>query len=86
MFIIAEIQCVLTALSLSAMITNGEMKGGGSYYIISRSVGPELGGAIGVVCAQKEVHSFVVVLCGLFRWSYFLCSCFLYHPQPQHIS
>lgn len=49
MFTIAEIQCILTALSLSAMITNGEMKGGGSYYIISRSVGPELGGAIGVV-------------------------------------
>lgn len=37
----------MTALSLSALISNGEMRGGGAYYIISRAVGPELGGAIG---------------------------------------
>ena len=30
-------------MSLSAIISNGEMKGGGSYYLISRTTGPELG-------------------------------------------
>lgn len=48
MFIIGTAQTTLTALSMSALISNGVMRGGGGYYIISRAVGPELGGAIGV--------------------------------------
>lgn len=48
-FAIAETLCILTVLSLSAIITNGDMAGGGSYYMISRSLGPEFGGAIGIL-------------------------------------
>lgn len=51
LIIIAVANCisVLTSISLSAIATNLKVKGGGDYYLISRTLGVEFGGALGLV-------------------------------------
>lgn len=47
--LLANLISVLTSLSLAAVATNLKVRGGGDYYLISRTLGIEFGGAIGLV-------------------------------------
>ena len=62
--LIAKIITTLTGLSLSAIATNTRVKGGGAYYLISRSLGVEFGGAIGVVFFLAQAISVAMYVVG----------------------
>jgi amino acid transporter len=54
---IAEVISLLTAISMSAIATNTPVAGGGAYFLISRALGPQFGGAIGLALFLAQALS-----------------------------
>ncbi|CAG0914294.1 unnamed protein product [Notodromas monacha] len=55
---------LLTAVSLSAVTTNGAIPAGGPYYIISRGLGPQVGGAVGILFYLGTTIAGAMYVCG----------------------
>ncbi len=56
---------LFTGFSISAIATNTEVKSGGAYFLISRSLGPEFGGAIGLALYLAQALSVPFYILGL---------------------
>ena len=55
---------LLTGLSLSSIATSMQVKAGGNYYLISRSLGLEIGGAIGIPLYLSQAISVAFYIIG----------------------
>ncbi|MEQ2260733.1 hypothetical protein XENORESO_000754, partial [Xenotaenia resolanae] len=60
----ASVVTTITGLSTSAIATNGFVRGGGAYYLISRSLGPEFGGSIGLIFAFANAVAVAMYVVG----------------------
>jgi solute carrier family 12 sodium/potassium/chloride transporter 2 len=54
----------MTAISMCTICTNGYVKGGGLYFLISRSLGAEIGGAIGMIFALANAIAAAMYIVG----------------------
>ena len=63
--LLANLITLLTSLSLSAVATNSHVGVGGAYYMISRSLGLEIGGAIGFPLFISQALSVTLYAFGL---------------------
>ena len=54
----------LTALSIGAISSNMRLRGGGAYFMISRVLGPDFGGAIGIALFFAQALSIPFYILG----------------------
>lgn len=62
--VLAHIITISTALSMASITTNMEVEGGGAYFLISRSLGLEIGGSIGIPLYLSQVISVALYILG----------------------
>lgn len=75
--VISETVAFLTALSLSAVVTNGKVESGGIYFLISRALGPVAGFTIGMqffisntISVALYLLGFAEAFCNIFSLSF----------------
>lgn len=64
LLLLAYLINLLTVFSLSAIATNGQVRGGGAYYLISRTLGPEFGGSIGILFCLSQAMTAAINIIG----------------------
>ncbi len=68
----AEAIVGLTAVSMAAIATNTPVKGGGAYFLISRTLGPQFGGAIGLALYLAQALSVPFYILGFVQSAVFV--------------
>src|SRR5574342_851412 len=69
---LSSLLILITSLSMTSIVSNMKMRGGGAYYLISRSLGVEFGSAVGVLqcitqlcCVALCVSGFAQSICDM---------------------
>jgi len=78
---VAHVISISTGLSVSSIATDKKVKAGGTYYIISRSLGLPIGGTLGLALFVGLSFSVSLYLIG---FAFLVCLLFVYQHQYVH--
>uniref|UniRef100_A0A3P8XIL2 Solute carrier family 12 member 4 n=1 Tax=Esox lucius TaxID=8010 RepID=A0A3P8XIL2_ESOLU len=77
---------MLTAISMSAIATNGVVPAGGAYFMISRSLGAEFGGAVGICFYLGTTFAAAMYILGAIEifLKYLVPQAAIFHASDPH--